>query len=280
MGTATITQPQVQPQPDLVAVKGRQQIAWSTGDYAVVGATLAITSELLCEAVDLRANQRVLDVATGSGNAAIAAARRWCDVTGTDYVPSLLERARERATTEHLAVTFQEGDAEAIAFPDASFDVVLSTFGVMFAPNQEKAAHELLRVCKPGGKIGLVNWTPDGYIGQMFRVIGKYVPPAAGLKSPTLWGTEARLRELFGDGITSLQITKRNFVFRYRSAAHWLEVFRTYYGPMQKAFAALDTTKQAEMARDLTDLLLKFNHSGDATLAAPSEYLEIVASKR
>lgn len=271
---------QVQIQPDLAAVKGRQQIAWSTGDYAVIGGTIVITSELLCEAVDLRAGQKVLDVATGSGNAALAAARRWCHVTGVDYVPSLLERARERAAVERLPVTFQAGDAEDLPCLDASFDVVLSTFGVMFAPNQEQAARELLRACKPGGVIGLVNWTPDSFIGQVFRAIGHYVPPPQGVKSPMLWGTEERLRDLFGDDIASLSVTQRHLVFRYKSAQHWLDIFRTCYGPMHKAFAALDANGQAELTRDLTVLLQRFNRGGDATLIVPSEYVEVVATKR
>jgi SAM-dependent methyltransferase len=268
-----------QPQVDLKAVKSRQHATWSSGDYAVIGTTLAITGELLCEAVELRPNQRVLDVAAGNGNATLAAARRWADVTSTDYVVTLLERARERAAAERLSITFQEGDAERLPFADASFDVVLSTFGVMFAPDQEQAARELLRVCRAGGKIGLSNWTPDGFIGHVFRTIGKYVPPPPGVKSPALWGTEQRLRELFGAGISDLTITRRLFVFRYRSAQHWLQVFRTYYGPVLKAFAALDEEGQAGLAGDLTDLLQRFNQGGTDTLAVPSEYLEVVATR-
>jgi SAM-dependent methyltransferase len=265
--------------PDLAAVKSRQQATWSSGDYAVIGTTLAITGELLSEAVDLRAGQRVLDVAAGNGNATLAAARRWADVTSTDYVPALLERGRATAAAERLPVTFQQADAEQLPFADGSFDVVLSVFGVMFTPNQEQAAQELLRVCRPGGKIGLVNWTPEGFIGQVFRTIGKYVPPPAGVKPPSLWGTEQRLRELFGDGISQLTIEKRVFMFRYRSAAHFLNVFRTYYGPVLKAFAALDAVGQAGLARDLTELLQRFNQGGSDTLAVPSEYLEVVATR-
>ena len=268
-----------QPQVDFTAVKSRQRATWSSGDYAVIGTTLAITGELLCEAVELRPGQRVLDVAAGNGNATLAAARRWGDVTSTDYVAALLERGRERAAAERLFITFQEGDAERLPFADASFDVVLSTFGVMFSPDQEQAAQELLRVCRPSGKIGLANWTPDGFIGHVFRTIGKYVPPPAGVKSPALWGTEQRLRELFGDGISELEITKRMFVFRYRSAQHWLDIFRTFYGPLLKAFAALDAAGQASLAGDLTDLLERFNQGGRETLAVPSEYLEVVATR-
>jgi SAM-dependent methyltransferase len=267
-------------QPDYTAIKQRQQATWASGDYAVIGTTLTITGELLCEAVDLRSGQRVLDVAAGNGNATLAAARRWAEVTSTDYVPALLERGRERAAAERLRVTFQEADAEALPFADNSFDVVLSVFGVMFTPNQERAASELLRVCRPGGTIGLANWTPDGFIGQVFRTIGRYVPPPAGVQPPALWGTEARLRELFGDGLSDLAVTRRVFVFRYRSAAHWLEVFRTYYGPVLRAFAALDADGQAGLARDLTALLESRNQGGGETLAVPSEYLEVVARKR
>lgn len=269
-----------QPTIDLAAVKSRQHATWSSGDYAVIGTTLSITGELLCEAVELRPGQQVLDVAAGNGNATLAAARRWGNVTSTDYVPALLERGRARAAAEGLSVTFQEADAEQLPFADGSFDVVLSVFGVMFTPNQQQAAQELLRVCRPGGKIGLANWTPEGFIGQVFRTIGKHVPPPQGVKSPALWGTEQRLRELFGDGISELQINRRLFVFRYRSAEHWLHVFRTYYGPMLKAFAALDAEGQAGLARDLTELLERFNQGGTDTLAVPSEYLEVVATRR
>lgn len=265
---------------DLAAVKQRQQQTWSAGDYAEVGATLQIIAEDLCEAVDLRAGERVLDVATGSGNAALAAARRFAEVTGIDYVPALLERGRARAVAEGLAIEFQEGDAEALAFDDASFDVVLSTLGVMFAPNQETSAQELLRVCRPGGRIGLANWSPDGFIGGMFGVIGRNVPPPAGLKSPILWGAEERLRDLFGDALTSLGVTKRHFIFRYRSPGHFLEFFRTYYGPMQKAFDALDAPGQERLTQDLFDLMARFNRAGDGDFVAPSEYLEVVAIRR
>lgn len=265
---------------DLAAIKQRQQQTWASGDFAMVAATNLIVGELLCEAVDLRAGQKVLDVATGSGNTALAAARRWCDVTGIDYVPALLERGRERAAAERLNVTFREGDAEAIPFPDASFDVVLSTFGAMFAPDQEKTARELLRVCRPGGKIGMANWTPDSVIGELFRTTGKHVPPPPGVKPPVLWGSEERLRELFGNGVTSLRVNRREFVFRYHSAQHWLEYFRTYYGPTLKAFEALDPAGQEALARDLVDLWSRFNRSYDDTLVAPGAYLEVVATRK
>src|SRR5215218_8117763 len=269
-----------QPHVDLTAVKSRQHASWSSGDYAVIGTTLSLTGELLCEAVNLRPDQRVLDVAAGNGNATLAAARRWADVTSTDYVPALLERGRARAAADGLPVSFQQADAEDLPFADGSFDVVLSIFGVMFTANQEQAAAELLRVCRPGGTIGLANWTPDGFIGHVFRTIGKYVPPPPGVKSPALWGTEQRLRELFGDGISQLAIEKRFFVFRYRSAQHWLDVFRTYYGPVLKAFGALSLKAQAALSDDLLALASNFNRSRDASLIVPGDYLEVVITKR
>ncbi len=254
------------PIPDLSGVKIKQQAAWSSGDYAVVGTTLTIVGESLCEALDLRAGSRVLDVAAGNGNASLAAARRWCDVVSADYVPALLERARERAAAERLAIEFQEADAEQLPFPAASFDVVVSTFGVMFTPHQEQAARELLRVCRSGGKIGLAYWTPDGFIGQLFKTIGQFIPPPPALQSPALWGTEQRLRELFG-GTVDIQAQRRHFVFRYRSPQHWLDVFRTYYGPVHKAFAALDVNGQEALAKAVTELLHRFNRASDHSLA-------------
>jgi len=276
-GSAGVAAP---PQPDLAAVKAKQQAAWSAGDYAVIGTTLQIVGESLCEAVDLRAGSRVLDVAAGNGNASLAAARRWADVVASDYVPALLGRARERAAADHLKIEFREADAENLPFPDASFDVVLSSFGVMFTPNQERAAAELVRVCRPGGKIGLANWTPDGFVGQLFRIIGKYVPPAPGLPPPSLWGTPDRLEELFG-GTGTVHATVRHFPFRYRSPLHFLEFFRTYYGPMNKAFAALDgdPQRQAAFTRDLLDLIEGGNRAGAGALVLPGEYLEVVIER-
>jgi len=272
--------PASQPTVDLAAVKGKQQMTWSAGDYAVVGTTLQLVGESLCEALDLRAGARVLDIAAGNGNATLAAARRWTDVTSTDYVPALLERGRARASAEGLPVRFEQADAEKLQYADGSFDAVLSTFGVMFTPDQERAASEMARVCKPGGKIGLANWTPSGLIGEVFRLLGRYLPPPAGVKSPALWGTEERLRELFGNRIDAMAAERRNFVFRYRSAAHWLEVFRTFYGPMHKAFGALDAVKQGSLAEDLIALLEKYNRATDGTLVAPSEYLEVVITRK
>lgn len=266
--------------PNLSAIKDRQQKTWTSGNYARVGNTLVIMGELLCEAVDVHAGDKVLDVATGSGNTAISAARRFCDVTGIDYVPELIEHARKCAKVEGMEITFDVGDAEDLPYPDASFDVVLSTLGVMFAPNQEKVAEELLRVCRSGGKIGLANWTPDGFIGNMFRTLGKHVPPPPGIKPPPLWGTEERLRELLGEGVASLEVTRRSYMFRYPSAGHFVEYFRSYYGPTLKAFESLDPEGQEALADELEELSTRWNISGDATLIVPSDYLEVVALRR
>ena len=268
------------PVADFAAVKLKQQAAWSAGDYAVVGTTLQIVGETLCEALDLRAGERVLDVAAGNGNATLAAARRWCDVVSTDYVGALLARGQARASAEGLAVQFQEADAENLPFSDGSFDVVLSTFGVMFTPNQERAASEMARVCKSGGKIGLANWTPSSFIGELFKLMGRYIPPPAGVKSPSLWGTEERLRELFGDRMATLETVRKNFVFRYRTPQHWLDTFRSYYGPVQKAFNAVGATREEALAADLIRLVQQFNRADDGAMVLPSEYLEIVIRTR
>jgi SAM-dependent methyltransferase len=266
--------------PDLEALKARQHGAWSSGDYAIVGTTLQIVGEELCEALDVRAGQTVLDVAAGNGNATLAAARRWCDVMSTDYVPSLLERGKARAAADGLSVEFKEADAEALPFADASFDAVVSTFGVMFTPNQDRAASEMVRVCKRGGKIGLANWTPGGFIGQVFKTLGGYLPPPAGAKSPALWGTKARLDEMFAASAADIKVTPKHFVFRYRSPQHSLDIFRTYYGPVLKAFAALDAAKQGGLQHDLLALIAAMNRSGDGTMVVPSEYLEVIVTKR
>ncbi len=267
------------PTIDLAAIKSRQQIAWGAGDYAIIGTTLQIVGETLCEAVDLRSNQRVLDVAAGNGNATLAAARRFAEVVSTDYVATLLERGRERAAADRLPVMFQEADAENLPFADASFDVVLSTFGVMFTPNQQQAANEMMRVCRPGGKIGLANWTPESFIGALFKAIGKYIPPAPGMKPPSLWGNRAHLDTLFG-AKGSVAAESRNFVFRYRSPKHWVEIFRTYYGPVVKAFAAIEPEAREALEADLHALLDTFNTAEDGTLVIPSEYLEVVITKK
>jgi SAM-dependent methyltransferase len=265
---------------DFNAIKGRQQAAWASGDYAVIGTTLQIVGEQLAEACDLRWDERVLDVAAGNGNATLAAARRGCKVTSTDYVSELLDQGAERAAAEHLVVKFQVADAEALPFDDASFDSVLSTFGVMFSPDQSKAASELLRVCRPGGRIGMANWTPESLVGQMFKVLGRQLPPPAGVQPPALWGVESHLQSLFGDGAAAIAVTERTFNFRYRSAEHFIEVFRTWYGPIHKAFAALPAEKAAALHQDLTDLLNNFNRGGKGSLVVPSEYLEVVVTRR
>jgi SAM-dependent methyltransferase len=264
---------------DFSNIKAKQQGAWSSGDYSVVGTTLQIVGEMLCEAVDVRGGQRVLDVAAGNGNATLAAARRFADVVSTDYVGALLERGRERADAERLQVTFREADAEALPFADASFDVVLSTFGVMFTPDQEQAAAELMRACRAGGKIGLANWTPASFVGQLFKTIGKYVPPAPGLRSPALWGEKAHLEGLFGAGAI-VAVESRYFTFRYKSPEHMLEVFRNYYGPVHKAFAAIDPQSRDLLTADLHALIDEFNVAGDGTSVVPSEYLEVVITRR
>lgn len=265
---------------DFAALKNRQMAAWASGDYAVIGTTLQIVGEQLAEACDLRWDERVLDVAAGNGNATLAAARRGCRVTSTDYVSALLERGAERAGAERLDVNFQVADAETLPFEDASFDAVLSTFGVMFSPDQARAASELARICRPGGRIGLANWTPEGFIGRMFRVLGRHLPPPAGVQPPSLWGVEAHLRALFGDTAAVIDVTPRLFNFRYRSAAHFIEVFRTWYGPVHKAFAALSAEGAVALERDLTDLLDDLNQAGTASLVVPGEYLEVVITRR
>lgn len=265
---------------DLNAVKSRQQAAWSSGDYAIIGTTLQIVGEQLAEACDLRCDEAVLDVAAGNGNATLAAARRGCKVTSTDYVAGLLDRGAERAKAERLEVKFQAADVEALPFGDKSFDAVLSTFGVMFAPDHAKSAAEMLRVCRPGGRIGMANWTPEGFIGQMFKTLGRHLPPPAGVQPPSLWGTEAHLRTLFGNQAASIQATPRLFNFRYRSAAHFIEVFRTWYGPVLKAFASLPPEKASELEKDLGELLNRLNRAGPDSLVVPSEYLEIVITRR
>lgn len=268
------------PPSPLDAVKARQQAAWSAGDYSVIGTMLQIVGEQLCESVDLRAGQRVLDVAAGNGNAALAAARRNCEVVATDYVQSLLDRGRERAAAERLAIDFRLADAEALPFPTASFDAVVSTFGVMFTADHDRAAAELVRVCKPRGVIGMANWTPEGFVGQMFATIAKHLPPPAGVRSPMEWGTRRRLGEMFGRHALALDVQVRTFAFRYRSAEHFLEVFKAVYGPLAKAFAALDAAGQAALTADLLALLRRHDHGAGRGLVVPSEYLDVVITRR
>lgn len=265
---------------DLNAVKAQQLKTWATGDFAMIAWNTVFPCERLCEAVELRAGQKVLDVATGSGNAALSAARRGCEATGIDYVPALIERARERAAVERLPARFEVGDCEDIPYPDGSFDVVLSVYGSMFAPNQEKAAQELIRLCRPGGRIGMANWTPAGFWGKTFGLVGKYLPPPEGLRPPPEWGTEKRLRELFGAATASIHIAERSALFRYRDSAHWIEVFRTYFGPIIRTLEALDEKRRGEFLKELDDTLNRFNRSGDDTLVVSADYLEVVMTKK
>lgn len=272
--------PAAQPgSPDLSAIKARQQATWASGDFAFIGTTLQIVGELLAEAADVRAGERVVDIAAGNGNATLAAAHRFAEVTSTDYVPELLARGRLRAEAEGLNITFRVADAEALPFADGTFDVALSTFGVMFAPDHVRAAGEMLRVVRSGGRIGLANWTPEGFIGQLFKIVGTYVPPPPGLKSPALWGTEPHLVSLFGAQAADIRCVRRNFNFRYLSSAHWIQVFRDFYGPTHKAFAALDAAHQSALERDITALLERFNTAGNQSLVVPGEYLEVVIVK-
>jgi ubiquinone/menaquinone biosynthesis C-methylase UbiE len=252
---------------------------WASGDYAVIGTTLQIVGETLSEAADVRAGEAVLDVAAGNGNATLAAARRYAEVTSTDYVPSLLERARRRAEAEGLSnIRFETADVEALPYAAASFDVVLSTFGVMFAPDHDRAASEMMRVCKPGGRIALASWTPAGFVGQMLRLVGRYVPPPTTVRSPALWGTAEHIQQLFGDA-AAIKETTRTFAFRYRSAGHFVDMFREFYGPVHKAFAALDSSSQSALERELLMLLRASNVAGPDALVVPAEYLEVVITK-
>jgi ubiquinone/menaquinone biosynthesis C-methylase UbiE len=264
---------------DFDAIKQKQKEVWATGDFAVIGWNLVYPGELLCEAVELRAGQKLLDVATGAGNAALSAARRNCEAVGIDYVPALIERARARAIAEGLPAQFEVADCERIPFPDESFDRVLSVFGSIFAPNQEKAAQELIRVCRIGGRIGMANWTPDGFWGQTFGLVGKYVPPPAGVRPPPEWGTEQRLNELFGSATSLMNVKKRSALFRYRDNAHWIDVFKTWFGPIMRVLETLDEQSRSEFLRELDDTLSRFNVSGDDTLMVSADYLEVVIVK-
>ena len=263
---------------DAANIKARQQAMWASGDFAVIGTTLQIVGEELCEAMDLRSGLRVLDVAAGNGSTALAAARRWCDVTASDYVPALLERARERALAERLPLAIEIADAEALPFADESFDAVTSTFGAMFTPDHQKPAREMLRVCRTGGTIGLANWTPSGFIGELFKTVGKYLPPPAGMKSPALWGTKDHIVELFGHG-ASYKTRVKNFTFRYRSDEHWLETFKSFYGPILKAFENLDADAGRALTDDIKGLIKWFNLAHDGSMVVPAEYLQAVIEK-
>lgn len=265
--------------PDYAAIKSKQNAAWASGDYARIGTTLQIVGESLAEAMDLNPDSKVLDIAAGNGNATLAFARRWCDVTSTDYVEALLMRGRDRAEAEALKVSYQVADAEQLPFETATFHAVVSTFGVMFTPNQLKAASEMLRVCRPGGRIGMANWTPDGFIGQLFKTIGKHIAPPAGVSSPAQWGAKAWIQDVFAAQAKSIAINDRSFVFRYRSPEHFVEFFRAYYGPVHKAFLALDPAGQTALAADLHATIARFDTATDGSMRVPSEYAEIVITK-
>ena len=265
--------------PDYTAIKAKQNAAWASGDYARIGTTLQIVGESLAEAMDLTPGSSVLDVAAGNGNATLAFARRWCRVTSSDYVDALLSHGRARAEAEGQDVTFRIADAEQLPYADASFDAVVSTFGVMFTPNQGKAANELLRVCRPSGMIGMANWTPEGFIGQVFKCLSKHIAPPAGVNSPALWGTKPWIEQQFGPKARRIAIDGKVFVFRYRSPEHFMEVFRKYYGPVHKAFLALDPAGQVTLAKDLYATIASFNTATDGTMRVPSAYAEIVITK-
>jgi SAM-dependent methyltransferase len=266
------------PTVDFAAIKAKQRAVWGSGDYAVIGTTLQIVGESLCEALNLAAGSRVLDVACGNGNGTLAAARRFCQVTGVDYVSSLLERGAERARAERLAIDFVEADAEQLPFDDASFDVALSVFGVMFSPDQERAARELVRVVRPGGNIGLASWTPDGFVGKMLRIVTSYVPAPAGVGAPTYWGTDTRLTELF-PSVRSISSRRTTFAFRYASPEHFVDVFRNFYGPTFKAFGALAPNQQTNLADDLAQLVSECARPVGRSLVIHSPYLETVIER-
>ncbi len=280
LSTPSTEKPSVPAAPDYAAIKQRQQATWASGDFAVIGVTLQIVGESLAEATDIRAGERVLDVAAGNGNATLAAARRFAEVTSTDYVPELLDKGRARAAAEGLHVDFRTADAENLPFEDGHFDAALSTFGAMFTPDHARTASEMLRVVRDGGRIGLANWTAEGFIGQLFKIIGSYIPAPAGLKSPALWGAEPHIVELFGTHAADIRTVRKHFNFRYHSTAHWVQIFRDFYGPTLKAFAALDQAGKNALEKDITALLDRFNVAGPASLVVPAEYLEVVVTKR
>jgi SAM-dependent methyltransferase len=272
--------PSTPPAPDLVALKARQQKTWASGDFAEIATRIHSTAEVLAQDADLQAGWRVLDVATGSGNAALAAARCGCEVVGVDYVPALLERGRERARAERLHVEFVQGDAEALPFPDGAFDAAISIYGIMFAPDQDRAAKEILRVVRPGGRVAVASWTPDGFVGEMLKTVSRHVPPPPGVRPPVQWGVEARVRELFGDGVTSLEFVPRDCVFRFRSPEEYVELFRRYYGPTLKAFEAAGEAKAPALAKDLADLARRFDRNHGGPVAVAARYVEAIAARR
>lgn len=267
-------------QIDYEAVKAKQHATWATGNFAIVGSRTMLAGEILCESAGVRPNNDVLDIACGAGTAALAAARRFANVTGIDYVASLIELANSQAEVEHLDATFQVGDAESLDFPDAHFDVVLSMFGIMFAPNQTRAAAELLRVCKTGGTIGLISWTPEGFLGQLIALNAQHLPVPPGLDAPTRWGTEIGIQALLGNGITDIRNTPRSIIWRFRSPAHWVDFYRTYFGPVAVAFSFLDEKGKASYESELLNLIDRYNTPSDGTVSISAEYLETIATRR
>ena len=267
------------PAPDFAAITGRQQATWALGDFNILAQQIMPVSEALIQAVDPRPGERVLDIACGSGNAALIAARRYCDVTGIDYVPALIDRAKQRAAADGVSVDFRVADAQALPFPDASFDVVVSCFGIMFAPDQGKAAAELLRVCKPGGRIALANWKPEGFGGEIFRETARFVPPPPGLQPPVRWGTEAALRELVGSGLKQLKVEHRSFIQYFRSIEHVIEVMRTYFGPVQRAFQMNQGDKERELKEALTSVFSRWNRASDGTAVILCEYAQVTGTR-
>src|SRR6476659_274312 len=264
--------------PDLEAITQVQQGIWSKGDFAMVAGIVFNASENLAEALDIVPDERVLDVACGSGNGAISAARRsWGGTVGADYVPALLERGRERAAAERLEVEFVEADAQDLPFGEAEFDVTMSIFGAMFAPDQPKTAAERLRVTRPGGRIGMANWSPEGSVGKMFQTISKHAPPPPGVESPLQWGTEERVRELFGDGASEIRFEPRISRQPFRSADHYIEFFRTYFGPTQTAYERVGPEGEQALTDDLRSVLEGANTAGDRAMVLEAEYLQMIA---
>lgn len=265
--------------PTLEEIKSKQQVTWSSGDYSKIAWVTNPLADILCDAVDLIPGSRVLDVATGTGHVALAAARRFCDVTAVDYVPALLEHGRRRAAAENLSVDFREGDAEALEFADGSFDYVLSTIGAMFAPNQPKTASELARACKPGGTIGMINWRPEGFLGELFRTIGKFVPPPPELKPAALWGNPDHVRSLFGDAVSSIEFTEGSIPFRWLSADHYVDFFLEHYGPTLKAFESLPEDQRQAFRDGVTNSGTSFGRTVGDALIFDAEFLIVRATK-
>ncbi|GGK28923.1 hypothetical protein GCM10010124_22120 [Pilimelia terevasa] len=265
----------------LTPLKSTQQQTWASGDFRRIAARIVLVSELLADTADLRAGSRVLDVACGNGNATLAAARADASVLGVDYVEALLEDGRRRAAAEGLSVEFRLGDAEALPVADDAVDAALSVFGVMFAPDHQRAAAELVRVVRPGGTLGLASWCPDGFIGAVFRTVAGHVPPPAGVASPLLWGTAAHLAELFGDAVAETASVTRTCTMRFASAEAFVDTFRRWYGPTVRAFGALDEAGAAALAAELTALARQWDrHGGEGPVALPSTYLESVLTLR